>query len=123
MSVDYNLTPINLLHELQYTSFAGLSYDKDSMIYSDDGLKTFGAGIECPLYSTKTGDLNGYPLLHMFFSNDFGLCLVFSLLHSVSTKPSFSAKGLKNPGTVTQLGLNIFVFIVTVKRTRSLQRH
>jgi len=65
------------------------------MIYSDDGLKTFGAGIKCPLYSTKTRDLNGHPLLCMFFSNDFGLCLVFSLLHSVSTKPSSSAKGLR----------------------------
>jgi len=92
------------------------------MIYSDDGLKTFGAGIECPLYSTKTGDWNGHLLLRMFLSSDFGLCLVFSLLHSASTKPSFSAKGLMNPGIVTQLGLNIFVFIVTVKRTRSRQR-
>jgi len=40
-----------------------MSYGKDSMIYSDDGLKPFGAGSECPLYSTKTGDLNGHPLL------------------------------------------------------------
>jgi hypothetical protein len=41
------------------------------MIYSAEGLRTFGAGIKCPVYSTKNGDLNGHPFLRMFFTTDF----------------------------------------------------
>jgi len=38
----------------------------------------FDTGIKCPVYSVKTQDLNGCPLLYMFLANDCSRHLLFA---------------------------------------------